>query len=281
MILQLRLTQRVSFPFHCLEPTLPTVTLNPPQDFNVSYGSTVNFTCEARGSPKPKITWYKDGRPLFGRNIQNVQGISQLTLESVTSYDGGEYWCEAKNSEGGRKSISTTIKGQLFLAQTPFNHRVYFIAFSSGQVLVACFIYIFLSAEVFSWYLHCNPMNINFPFTAVLSMPVILVHPSNVSLNLEETNIKVIFFCKVIGFPRPLITWLKNDSTLTGGMVVQNGSSSSLMLQSVTKEETFARYKCIAKNSLGEVSSKEGVLVVREQIQHSGACLGCILSCYV
>ena len=140
MILQLRLTQRVSFPFHCLEPTLPTVTLNPPQDFNVSYGSTVNFTCEARGSPKPKITWYKDGRPLFGRNIQNVQGISKLTLESVTSYDGGEYWCEAKNSEGGRKSISTTIKGQLFLAQTPFNHRVYFIAFSSGQVLVACFI---------------------------------------------------------------------------------------------------------------------------------------------
>lgn len=160
-------------------------------------------------------------------------------------------------------------------------HRLIIVFISLLSQAVRCWLHASSSAEVFSWYLHCNPMNINFPFTAVLSMPVILVHPSNVSLNLEETNIKVIFFCKIIGFPRPSITWLKNDSTLTGGMVVQNGSSSFLVLQSVTKEETFARYKCIAKNSLGEVSSKEGVLVVREQIQHSGACLGCILSCYV
>ncbi|XP_022793792.1 peroxidasin homolog [Stylophora pistillata] len=101
-------------------------------------------------------------------------------------------------------------------------------------------------------------------------MPNILVHPNNVSIYLEETTVKAIFFCKASGIPLPSISWLKNNSTLIGGMVTQNGSSSSLLIQRVAKEEKFARFKCIAKNPFGEVSSQEGVLVVREQAQDSG-----------
>lgn len=108
-----------------------------------------------------------------------------------------------------------------------------------------------------------------------------MVHPSNVSLYLEETTVKTIFFCKTSGIPRPSISWLKNNSTLIGGMAIQNGSTSTLLIQRVTKVEDFARFKCIAKNPCGGVSSQEGVLVVREQTQDSSARLVCILSGYV
>lgn len=120
-------------------------------------------------------------------------------------------------------------------------------------------------------------MNKNCLFHTVLSRPTILVHPRNVSAYLEERFVKVVFFCEASGFPRPIIRWLKNNSTLTGGIVIQNGSSSSLELLHLAKrEENLARYKCVAKNPLGEVSSKEGVLVIRGQTHHSGACLFCI-----
>ncbi|XP_022793766.1 fibroblast growth factor receptor-like 1 [Stylophora pistillata] len=72
------------------------------------------------------------------------------------------------------------------------------------------------------------------------------------------------------GIPRPSISWLKNNSTLIGGTAVQNDSSSTLLIQRVTKEENFARFKCVANNPCGEVSSQEGVLVVTEQTQDSG-----------
>lgn len=107
-------------------------------------------------------------------------------------------------------------------------------------------------------------------------MPTILLHPNNVSLYLEETTVKAIFYCKASCIPRPSISWLKNNSSLTGNMVIQNDSGSFLLIQGVTKEENIARFKCIATNPFGEVSSQEGVLVVWELTQDPGDCLVCI-----
>lgn len=60
-------------------------------------GSKVNMTCEAFGIPVPVVTWYKDGTPVPKENTAEVKGISQFTLESFTSDQQEEYWCEARN----------------------------------------------------------------------------------------------------------------------------------------------------------------------------------------
>ena len=104
----------------------------------------------------------------------------------------------------------------------------------------------------------------------VLSRPTVLRHPKNVSIYLEDKAITVIFTCEASGFPLPVISWLKNNSTATSGTLIQNGSISSLVLRLKNRVEHPAKYRCIAKNSLGETSSKEATLVIRPQTHSLG-----------
>ncbi|XP_078348250.1 protein amalgam-like [Oculina patagonica] len=189
------------------KPSPPNFRLAPPRNINVFAGSTVNLTCEAKGIPRPVVTWYKDGRPVSRENISRVNAISLLTLESVGPHDQGEYWCEAQNAEGWNKSSRTSLR--------------------------------------------------------IFSKPTILRHPQNVSVYLEDKAIMVNFTCEASGFPRPVITWLKNNSPVTSGTVVQNGSISTLVLRLLKRKETPGKYKCVAKNSLGGASSTERALIIR------------------
>jgi len=116
---------------------------------------------------------------------------------------------------------------------------------------------------------HGNSQRV-FSISAVFSKPTILLHPKNVSIFLEDKAITVIFTCKATGFPLPVISWLKNNSTVTSGTLIQNGSISSLVLRLQNREEAPGKYRCIAQNSLGKTSSEEAALVVRRRMHSLG-----------
>lgn len=84
--------------FFFLEPLPPSFTVNPPNDIVVFAESKVNMTCEAFGIPVPK------------ENTAEVKGISQFTLESFTSDQQEEYWCEARNLKGWKRSSIARLK---------------------------------------------------------------------------------------------------------------------------------------------------------------------------
>ena len=105
----------------------------------------------------------------------------------------------------------------------------------------------------------------------VFSRPTILLHPKDVSIYLEDKDITVNFTCEASGFPLPVINWLKNNSTVTNGTLVQNDSISTLVLRLENKEELPGKYRCIAKNSLGQTTSKEAALVILPRTHSSGA----------
>ena len=107
-----------------------------------------------------------------------------------------------------------------------------------------------------------------FFISTVFSKPTILLHPKDVSISLEDTVITIIFTCEATGFPLPVISWLKNNSTVTSGTLIQNGSISSLVLLLRNREDPPGKYRCIAENSVGKTSSKEAALVIRPQ-KHS------------
>jgi len=109
-----------------------------------------------------------------------------------------------------------------------------------------------------------------FFISTVFSNPTILLHPKDVSIYLEDKAITVIFTCEATGFPPPVISWLKNNSTVTSGTLIQNGSISSLVLRVQDREEPPAKYRCIAENSLGETSSTEAALVIRPRTRSLG-----------
>ena len=77
-----------------------------------------------------------------------------------------------------------------------------------------------------------------------------------------EEGSDAIFRCAANGYPRPEVSWLKNDSLLPNHTLTQNGSISYLVIQSVTKRQNYGMYKCVAVNLVGREFSKAGRLKV-------------------
>uniref|UniRef100_A0A4W5PMM5 Ig-like domain-containing protein n=1 Tax=Hucho hucho TaxID=62062 RepID=A0A4W5PMM5_9TELE len=85
----------------------------------VLMGSCVNLTCSSTDNPPvTNFTWFKISG---GKPTQVASGLS-YTL-NVTVGDGGQYYCEARNSHGCGKSkeVQLAIKGK----EEPVNPKVF------------------------------------------------------------------------------------------------------------------------------------------------------------
>ena len=79
------------------------------KDIVVKEGSPVNLTCEATGSPRPKIMWKREDRAMIrynGGELSTVDGNS-LAFPAASRAHVGEYLCIASN--GIPPSISKRI----------------------------------------------------------------------------------------------------------------------------------------------------------------------------
>ena len=70
-----------------------------PKSITASPGESVVFSCAARGSSDPNITWLKDGAPLINTSAkmihENTEESSELHIISVSKTDIGKYSCLA------------------------------------------------------------------------------------------------------------------------------------------------------------------------------------------
>ena len=83
-------------------------------------GETVKFFCKAKGSPEPKLTWFKDDKPILrgensrcaitNNNLISGDSRSSLVIVDVTLEDDGTYSCEAVNEAG-----TDRCKAELFV----------------------------------------------------------------------------------------------------------------------------------------------------------------------
>ncbi|XP_055351996.1 protein turtle-like isoform X2 [Paramacrobiotus metropolitanus] len=86
----------------------PKITVAPPAEIYVKQNDEVTFNCDATGTPKPKITWMKDGEAMQ-LTAKILLTDSALTLRSTGPADVGTYECVAKNSEGRSSRASKLI----------------------------------------------------------------------------------------------------------------------------------------------------------------------------
>lgn len=87
--------------------------------------------------------------------------------------------------------------------------------------------------------------------------PYFVIHPEDVSVY-EGQNVTL--FCGAAGFPEPVIGWLKDNLLIDNFSSV--GGNSSLALRFVERQATNAKYRCVARNSLGKTFSSEATLTV-------------------
>ena len=96
-----------------------------------------------------------------------------------------------------------------------------------------------------------------FLLTAVMRRPYFVIHPADVSVYEGEN---VTMSCLAVGIPVPVIGWLKDNVSIDNFSSV--GGNSSLALRFVERQAPDAKYRCIARNSLGQTYSSEATLTV-------------------
>ncbi|XP_072028791.1 uncharacterized protein [Amphiura filiformis] len=84
-----------------------------PEDVSVYEGDTARFKCQATGTPRPRISWQKDGSVLdltmeiiASRFALLPSGA--LEIRNIRSIDGGSYRCQATNDVTGQTVTSRT-----------------------------------------------------------------------------------------------------------------------------------------------------------------------------
>uniref|UniRef100_A0A8D0G5B5 Obscurin, cytoskeletal calmodulin and titin-interacting RhoGEF n=1 Tax=Sphenodon punctatus TaxID=8508 RepID=A0A8D0G5B5_SPHPU len=92
---------------------------NPPNfeeeltDCTAELGETVKLACRVTGTPKPAVTWYKDGKPVevdpHHIIIEDTDGSCTLILDNMTSVDSGQYMCYATSAAGNSSTLGKIL----------------------------------------------------------------------------------------------------------------------------------------------------------------------------
>ncbi|MGH0174100.1 UNVERIFIED_CONTAM: hypothetical protein FKN15_071392 [Acipenser sinensis] len=76
-------------------------------------GETVKLACKVTGTPKPVITWYKDGRAVevdpHHIIIEDPDGSCTLILDNLTADDSGQYMCFAASTAGNASTLGKIL----------------------------------------------------------------------------------------------------------------------------------------------------------------------------
>uniref|UniRef100_A0A7N4PFA3 non-specific serine/threonine protein kinase n=1 Tax=Sarcophilus harrisii TaxID=9305 RepID=A0A7N4PFA3_SARHA len=112
---------------------------NPPDfeeelaDCTAKLGETVKLACRVTGTPKPVVSWYKDGKPVdVDRHhifIEDPDGSYALILDNLTGVDSGQYMCFAASAAGN----ASTLGKILVLVPPRFVNKVRTAHFVEGE----------------------------------------------------------------------------------------------------------------------------------------------------
>ncbi|KAM4861683.1 obscurin [Thomomys bottae] len=82
-------------------------------DCTAELGETVKLACRVTGTPKPVISWYKDGKPVevdpHHILIEDPDGSCALILDNLTGVDSGQYMCFAASAAGNASTLGKIL----------------------------------------------------------------------------------------------------------------------------------------------------------------------------
>ena len=101
---------------------------------------------------------------------------------------------------------------------------------------------------------------VRLPYVLVTWKPFFTMHPQDNTMKLKSGTAVVALKCAAEGLPRPVISWLRNNSTVVNDTVTINGSVSTLNLVFRTIKDEDPKFMCVATNVVGRTYSSEAAL---------------------
>ncbi|XP_069861249.1 hemicentin-2 [Dipodomys merriami] len=274
-----------------------------PSNLTLTAHSLASLPCEASGSPKPLVVWWKDGQKLDFRQHHDAYRIlpsSALLLTAPSPHDSARFECVASNEVGeARKVYQVTVHAPPTIAddQTEFTVTrmapVVLTCHSTGvptpavswskagaplgargggyRVLPSGALQIEHALPIHTGRYTCTANNSagvarKHVALTVQASPVVKPLPSVVEA--VEAR-EVLLPCEAVGAPPPTISWQKEGLSIPAGAGTQVLPSGHLRIVHASPEHA-GNYLCVAQNSVGSAVGKTRLRVLVPPVIDSG-----------
>ncbi|XP_035116313.2 hemicentin-2 isoform X6 [Callithrix jacchus] len=265
-----------------------------PSDLTLTAHTPASLPCESSGSPKPLVTWWKDGQKLDFRLQQGTYRLlpsNALLLEAPGPQDSAQFECVVSNEVGeARRLYQVTIHVPPTIADDQTDFTVTMMApvvltcHSTGmpvptvswskagtqlgargsgyRVSLSGALEIGQALPIHAGRYTCSARNSagvahKHVVLTVQASPVVKPLPSVVLAVAEDG---VLLPCEALGIPRPTITWQREGLSIPAGVSTQVLPGGQLRITHASPEDA-GNYLCIAKNSAGSAVGKTRLVV--------------------
>uniref|UniRef100_A0A3B5LKZ5 Hemicentin 1 n=1 Tax=Xiphophorus couchianus TaxID=32473 RepID=A0A3B5LKZ5_9TELE len=260
---------------------LPVIQSHP-STLDVIYNSTITLPCRATGSPRPSITWQKEGINIPATGGYTILPDGSLQISKASLADSGTFICVAQNPAG------TALGKTKLRVQTPVirSETQELLALLDSSVTLHCEAAgspppsitwhkdgQLLSDSGHQRLLSSGSLQIAFVqqsdagrYTCTAANPAgtdsldmtLTVQPPSISGGKQEVVVveksQVQLMCVAEGIPQPELSWKKDRNPLSesrGEFTIL--PSGELIIDSAQPEDAGS-YTCVATNSVGEDS---------------------------
>ncbi|XP_035291447.1 hemicentin-1 [Anguilla anguilla] len=289
---------------------LPTILdSGQPSEISASVGEELTMECRVTGTPKPQLSWLKNGAPLDTTDMQNLHlspDGGALTLLGLRPTDSGTYTCLAVSPAGQESKIYTlSVLVPPSIGGDVGSPREVQVA-QDSVVTLECLAAGYPPPQI-SWLWNGRPLLLS-PRTRLLSADAVLrispvqlsdsgvytcVARSRAGLAELSYNVQVqvppgvdhveptehvtvvqgslvTLTCEARGIPPPSLSWLKDGQPLSlHRNLLLDGHETRLRLPDVSSADA-GQYSCVASNQAGS-STKTFNLTVQEPPKISGS----------
>ncbi|XP_063848407.1 protein turtle-like isoform X2 [Scylla paramamosain] len=104
----------------------PRFTTTPDDVTYVNIGDSIILNCEAEGTPKPEIFWYRDDKTVEASETVGIfNDGTELRINKIRDEDIGDYVCVARNPEGRvHHDAKVVIAGGAVIVKPPQNQTL-------------------------------------------------------------------------------------------------------------------------------------------------------------
>ncbi|XP_021050559.1 hemicentin-2 [Mus pahari] len=272
----------------------PPAIVPGPSNLTLTAHSPASLPCEARGSPKPLVTWWKDGQKLdlhLQQGAYRLLPSNALFLTAPSPQDSAQFECVVSNEVGeSRRRYQVTVQVPPTIAddQTHFTVTrmapVILTCHSTGspapavswskagtqlgargsgyRVLPSGALEIEQALPIHAGRYTCTARNSagvarKHMVLTVQASPVVKPLPSVVQVVAAE---EVLLPCEASGIPQPMVIWQKEGLSIPEGAHMQVLPSGQLRIMHASPEDA-GNYFCIAQNSVGSAMAKTRLVV--------------------
>ncbi|XP_076984267.1 hemicentin-2 [Tamandua tetradactyla] len=265
-----------------------------PSNLTVTAHTRVSLPCEASGSPRPLVAWWKDGQKLDFRLQQGTYRLlpsNALLLTDPSPQDSAQFECVVNNEVGevrrlywvtvhvpptiadDQADVTVTKMAPVVLTCHSTGEPAPVVSWSKAgtqlgmrgsgyRVSPSGALEIGQALPIHTGRYTCTARNSagvahKHVILTVQASPVVKPLPSIVQVLAFE---EVVLPCEASGIPRPTITWQKEGLSIPAGASTQVLPSGQLRI-SHASEKDAGNYFCIAHNSAGSAMGKTRLMV--------------------